>query len=567
MPKADLSRYGLHWGQSSRVLIGPIPVSTDDLEPNLPADEIVWGKQGGDPRLKQAQQSAWLAAFSSQLQEFSYEIVEIEGKLPEGLRGSTLFRNGPSRFERGEQRVQHYLDGDGYLYRIAFAGDGRVYFDSKFVRTAEYLREQAAARFLFRTTFGTQKPGGAWSNFGDLYLKNPANTHIVPWGRKLLALYEAGLPYRIDPYSLETVGQESLDGALLDRPLPDSRWETLWRLNSGTQALTAHPHVDPLGERLVIWSWGMKSQPGRPNVLTIDICEYDRSWTEQDRIIYAMPGAAVNPHDFGLTQTYYVFFENRLAFNFLPFLLGMRSPADCLRLLPEQPTRVHLVPRPNGSQAGQPPLVLETGEWFAIHQALAYERPDGSVEVYSTGWPASGLAGGFLTSWGGYAPDFDAIAPTFLWRTTIDPHKKTVAHQVVPGAENCCINYPHPNPNFETQATRYLYMTYSNQIGESSPPVGYMKLDLTSGERQVWIAHPLLFTEEPIFVPKADATNEDDGWLLGIVYDHQRGRSSLVVLDALNIATGPICRLWFEHHLVHGLHGSWCQKYYGPREL
>ena len=535
-----------------------------DLEQSLPADEIVWGKQGGDPRLKQAQQSAWFAAFSSQLQEFSYEIVEIEGKLPDLLRGSTLFRNGPSRFERREQRVRHYLDGDGYLYRIAFAGDGRVYFDSKFVQTAEYIREDAANRFLFRTTFGTQKPGGAWRNFLDLYLKNPANTHVMPWGGKLFALYEAGLPYRLDPYSLETVGQESLDGTLVDRPLPAARWETLQRLSRGPQAITAHPHVDPIRDRLVSWSWRIKSQPGCPNALAITICEYDRSWTEQARINYAMPGAVVNPHDFALTQTYYVFFENRLEFAFLPFLLGIGSPADCLRVLPGRPTRVHLIPRPDGPQAGQPPLVLETGEWFSIHQAFACDRPDGSVEVYSTGWPASGLAGGFLTSWGGYAPNFDAIAPTFLWQTIIHPHQKTVTHQVAPGAARCCIDHPHPNPNFETQAARYLYMTYSNAIGESSPPVGYMKLDLTSGVRQVWIAPSQSFTEEPVFAPKEGATNEDDGLLLGIAYDHQHGRSSLVVLDASNIAAGPICRLWFKHHLVHGLHGSWSQEYYGP---
>lgn len=539
---------------------------TYDFNKNLPADEIVWGKRGGPPQLKQAQQSAWFAAFRSQLQEFSYEIAEIEDKLPDKLRGSTLFRNGPSRFERGEQRVQHYLDGDGYLYRIAFAENGRVYFDSKFVQTAEYIRENAANRFLFRTTFGTQKPGGAWENFLDLYLKNPANTHIVPWGGKLLALYEAGLPYRIDPYSLATIGQESIDGSLVERPLPASQWETLQRLSRGQQAITAHPHVDPIGDRLVIWRWGMKGQPGHPT-LAIDIREHDRSWTQQSRITYTMPGAVVNPHDFALTQTYYVFFENRLEFDLLPFLLGMRSPAECLRLLSDRPTRVHLIPRPHGPQAGQPPLVLATGEWFSIHQALACDRPDGSVEVYSTGWPAAGLAGGFLTSWGGYAPDFDAIAPTFLWKTTIHPPTKIVAHQVVPGAEHCCTDHPHSNPNFETQAARYLYMTYSNAIGESSPPVGYMKLDLTSGERQVWVADLHSFTEEPVFVPKSGAIHEDEGWLLGIVYDHQRGRSSLVVLDALNIATGPICRLWFKHHLVHGLHGSWCQEYYGPREI
>ena len=519
-------------------------------------------------KLTLAQQAAWSAVFQSQLQEFSYEIVEIEGRLPDVLRGSTLFRNGPGRFERGGQRIRHYLDGDGYLYRLAFACDGRVYFDAKFVRTAEYLREQAAEQFLFRSTFDTQKPvrtwTKAWENVLELYLKNPANTHIVPWGGKLLALYEAGLPYRIDPRSLNTVGQEDLNGQLVDRPLPRSRWETLHRLGRGWQAMTAHPHLDPVRDRLVTWSWSMSKRLGRADMLAIELREYDRCWTKVACRSYAMPGAAVNPHDFALTPSYYLFFENRLAFNLWPFLLGTQAPADCLRMLPDRPTRLHVVPRPDGPQADRTPVVLETGHWFSIHQAFACDRADGSIEIYSAGWPASGLQGSFLTSWGGDAPDFDAIAPTFLWKTTLHPEKRTLEHRIAPGAEGCCIDHPHPNPHFETQPARYLYMTYSNAQGESSPPIGYLKLDLHTGERQLWLAPPLSVTEEPIFVPESDGTQEDDGFILGIVYDHQQQRSSLVVLDAADIAAGPVCRLWLNHHLVHGLHGSWCRQYYGP---
>ncbi|MEL7476011.1 MAG: carotenoid oxygenase family protein, partial [Cyanobacteria bacterium J06555_12] len=131
----------------------PIPSSPMSSAVSAPsADEIVWGKQQadantaesntGDSNYIDAQKSAWFGAFRSQLQEFSYEITDIEGTLPEGLYGSTLFRNGPSRFERGEQRVHHYLDGDGYLSRIAFASDGRVFFDSRFINTEEYAQEE-----------------------------------------------------------------------------------------------------------------------------------------------------------------------------------------------------------------------------------------------------------------------------------------------------------------------------------------------------------------------------------------------------------------------------------------
>lgn len=528
---------------------------------SIAADGVVWGKCDEGAAFKQAQKRAWSAAFRSQLQEFDYEITEIEGEMPDGLKGSTLFRNGPGRFERGEQRVAHYLDGDGYLAKIAISPEGRAYFSSRFVKTAEHEQEAAADTFQFRTTFGNAKAGGPLASLLELYLKNPANTHVVLWGEKLLALYEAGSPYRIDPQTLETLGMEDLSGNLNDQALPMSRLDGLRRRSVGQQAMTAHPHVDAAQGRLVTWTWGMEVKVREPNCLVIELCEYDRHWNVASRTSYKMPGAAVNPHDFALNQNYYVFFENALRFEVVPFLLGIKSPADCLKLI-DRPTKVHLIPRPDGQKAGERPLVLDTDRWFSIHQACAYEQDDGRVVVYSSGWPAS--EGGFLTSWGGYAPDFDAIAPTFLWQTVIDTEKKTVSHEIAPGMNGYCIAHPHTNPNLEGSPTRYLYMPYCNKIGESSPPVGYLKLDTHTNEKTIWTNHAQCFAEEPVFVPDARGQSEDGGWLLGLMYDYLSDRSCLTILEAADIEAGPVCRLWLSHHLAHGLHGSWTSAYFGP---
>ena len=75
----------------------------------------------------------WAAAFESQLGEYSYR-PRVEGALPPWLRG-TLFRNGPSRFERGGRRYAHMLDGDGAVAAFTFDGEGGVHFRSRFVRT------------------------------------------------------------------------------------------------------------------------------------------------------------------------------------------------------------------------------------------------------------------------------------------------------------------------------------------------------------------------------------------------------------------------------------------------
>lgn len=43
-----------------------------------------------------------------------------------------------------------------------------------------------------------------------------ANTQIISFGGKLLTLFEAGLPFRLDPETLETLGDDTLGGALKD---------------------------------------------------------------------------------------------------------------------------------------------------------------------------------------------------------------------------------------------------------------------------------------------------------------------------------------------------------------
>lgn len=77
-----------------------------------------------------------------------------------------------------------------------------------------FKAEKAAGRVLFRGSFGTQKEGGPVANMLDVVPKNVANTGVLLWGSTLLALFEASQPYRLDPRTLETLGQDFLGGLL-----------------------------------------------------------------------------------------------------------------------------------------------------------------------------------------------------------------------------------------------------------------------------------------------------------------------------------------------------------------
>ena len=77
-----------------------------------------------------------------------------------------------------------------------------------------YKSEVSQQQVLFRGSFGTQRPGGAKHNRFDIFMKNAANTSIVYWGGRLLALFEAAQPIAMDPYTLQTLGPDLLGGLI-----------------------------------------------------------------------------------------------------------------------------------------------------------------------------------------------------------------------------------------------------------------------------------------------------------------------------------------------------------------
>jgi all-trans-8'-apo-beta-carotenal 15,15'-oxygenase len=42
-----------------------------------------------------------------------------------------------------------------------------------------------------------------------------------------------------------------------------------------------------------------------------------------------------------------------------------------------------------------------------------------------------------------------------------------------------------------------------------------------------------------------------------VVYESQKHRSDIIILDAQNLEKGPLAQLHLQHHIPYGLHGSW----------
>ena len=62
----------------------------------------------------------------------------------------------------------------------------------------------------------------------------------------------------------------------------------------------------------------------------------------------------------------------------------------------------------------------------------------------------------------------------------------------------------------------------------------------------------------PLFVPRGEA--EDDGYILTAVYDTGRGETDLVVLDAADLAAGPLATIALGQHVPPLFHGTWTNQ-------
>jgi all-trans-8'-apo-beta-carotenal 15,15'-oxygenase len=98
----------------------------------------------------------------------------------------------------------------------------------------------------------------------------------------------------------------------------------------------------------------------------------------------------------------------------------------------------------------------------------------------------------------------------------------------------------------------------------NAPLQAILKIDLESGIRQLWSAAPRGFISEPIFVERPNSSDEDDGWLLTLVYDAAYHRSDVVILDARDLNRGAIARLHLKQHIPYGLHGSFTPESFAP---
>ncbi|EFN55590.1 hypothetical protein CHLNCDRAFT_134121 [Chlorella variabilis] len=505
------------------------------------------------------------------------------GRVPNELHG-TLFRNGPGKFTVGTDKVAHPYDGDGLILSITFR-DGRAFFHSHFVRTAEYVAESQEQRIMFRGTFATQRRGGQGQNALDLHVKNTSNTNVVCWGGRLWTLFEAGQPYRLNPRTLETEGMETLDGQLrvgmpfdmgspaANRALGSFLTGTQERLGNahfmpptellaaGGDAMTAHPHVDSTTGRLLSFSYQVTHSFTKPMGTTLTFWEYTPEFAVAAKTTFELAGFPFL-HDFAFTANYYVIYENPVKMDYVPYITGKAPAAACVHWNEGKPALLHLIPRPGRTDAQGRPLQhrsFTAPSMFVFHHANAFESEDGQHitidSIHYDSMPALSL---------------DAMAEQQIdLNVALSSRLRRVEADLGTGTLRMRKLYSDPlemvviNESLMGTQQRFVYGCQTI-LQPNMASMGIVKVDTSRGSAAVWQPGHQKYALEPKFVGRPGSTQEDDGWLLTVVFDSATLVCRLVILDARDVEAGPVATLRFRQPVPSGLHGCWTATSYAP---
>lgn len=462
------------------------------------------------------------------------ELSEIEGALPAELRG-TLLRTGPGQLAIAGSPV-HFFDAEGWVAALQF-GRGAPRLRARHVETPAFVAERNAGRRLYRRPF-TNLPGGRWSNLLRLSLANAAAHDVYAWAGSIVASDAPG-HFLMDRDTLEPRGAA-----------PTNAWI------KPPGSLSPMPRIDPHTQRLTMYT----TTPGVLGNDTLVFHEVDAQWSRTSSVSARLPTRGSFLHDHAFSRKYWVVAEiGRLSLG--KALGGAASLYDAIGHDATSPVHLFVVPRDVAGSVSATAIPLPSNHG-CFHLFNAYDdASDGALVVDTITYegrldfrdlfppPLRAAAG----------PSAPVRGPSIV-RHRIDPRTGEDRTRIVEGVSG---EAPAIHPAFAGRRHRFGYVASPTDQSNSPADYGYFwfhglaKVDFDDDQHAVWNAGPRRMVSPPTFVPRPGATDEDDGWLLAWTIDAERSGSSVVVLDARDVAAGPIATLRLPVMLPGVSHVEW----------
>ena len=451
-------------------------------------------------------------------EENVFDNLTVIGQVPADLNGLYV-RNGPNAFYTPDWRY-HAYDGDGMLHAVRFR-NGKVTYRNRWVQTGGLQEEKAAGHALWK---GLKEP--MRKDRPDQPLKNTSNTDVKYHAGRLISMwYRSGMPYALDPETLETLGTADFDGTI--------------------SRISAHSRPDEHTGELLFFDYALKAP-----YMQYGVVGADRKL--KHKIDVPLDGPSL-PHDMAITEHYSILHDFPLRPDAEALAIGRYK----VRFHADQPSRFGIVPR-----YGQASEI----RWFTakpcymLHVVNAWEEGD---EIVMLGTPYrmhEGADG---------KPDARRLEQTihqrqrdfllYEWRFNLKTGQTT--ERAIDDVLNT--EFPVINSLYQGRKNKYSYNVLFPQGGREEPRFpGLVKYNLETGGYVAYSAGPQFFYNEPGFAPRDNSQAEDDGYLVGLVWNPVDQRSEVQVFDCrgARIAEGPVARILLPRRVPHGFHATFVSQ-------
>ena len=460
-----------------------------------------------DMALAGATPVGWAAAVADVEADVPQEALTlVQGKVPAGL-STTLFRNGPAKFRRGDSASGHWFDGDG-LVRRWNVRDGQATLTARFVDTPK-RRLETKLNAIVQPGFGSPQRAGAVVNGPDD--TNAANTSVLVNGGQLYALWEGGSATMLDAGTLATQGPKT------------------FRRNLKQMPFSAHPRVERDG---TVWNFGGNGRSTFVWKLNPDGSLAKAEMVALDRKSYF--------HDFTTTARHLIFVlqpwvQEEFVF---PLSTGMKWK-------PEMGTQVLVIDKDDFSKR----RVFELPAFSFFHLADGWEEKDGTIRFDGCleDNPTFGQTAASALLRGEHIK-----APTpMLTQIVLYPTGKAEMKTTRIAAE-----FPSSDRRMAGQARRIT--THVTGYRSTPFPHAIASWDWSKGrdDKHDFGSHQLV--EEFLFVAGGAGENakEMGGWLIGTTLNLKAQKTELHVLNAAKLKDGPVATWQASLPLPLGFHGT-----------
>jgi len=513
-------------------------------------------------RLAFSDNVGWKAFFTENIEEFHDIPLEWEQETPiPAYVTGTFVRNGAARLSFGSEKrvLSSWLEGWAKIHSFKFNGS-RVLYSGKMLEPPNYLKSVKKGELVPQMTFNKfENSADEWSFWEKLKIakgmaegtaydnNNPAVWRIGPKDAKkgiYMAVNDFATPTRFDIDTLKTME--------LPKRYPTISGCTHWQREPGTDnSINIATKAGLYGPHLEVYRW-------RP----------EHSYSEPEVVTTFKPKKEGYFHSFSITENYAVLFIYPVTFHSRKLWRENFHIFETFTNNPQGTADIYLINLKNGEVTTR-----STSYVYSLHHANAYEK-HGEVVVDLVTNRFDSFEGHLRASKDMLNPpvaqNLSESSGADLYRFHIGLQEDYVKVKMFEDNSRShpqlCTNhfeFPVINENYRGKSYCILYGWSAYQVSRQI----LVKKNLCDDSlSKIWrddnFNH---YSGEMAFVPNPKGNSEDDGVLITNVFDGEKEKSYLLVLDAKTFK--PINKAWLPYAIPMSFHGMYFpEAQLGPSE-